>query len=84
MRVPVLDLYIGTSLMLYGEWAEAEVQVFRRLVRAGDTVVDAGAHVGSLTLPLARLVGAWQRGEGRISEEGGRGKGLGWGGRGSE
>ena len=57
MRVPVLDLYVGTSLLLYGEWAEAEARLFAALVRAGDTVVDAGAHLGSLSLPLAQLVG---------------------------
>mmetsp|Transcript_65091 Transcript_65091/g.105526 ORF Transcript_65091/g.105526 Transcript_65091/m.105526 type:complete len:506 (+) Transcript_65091:126-1643(+) len=57
MRVPVLDLYIGTSLLLYGEWAEEEVRLFARFVHPGDTVIDAGAHIGSLSLPLARLVG---------------------------
>ena len=61
MRVPVLDLYIGTSLLLYGEWAEAEARLFAALVRAGDTVVDAGAHLGSLSLPLAQLVGPYGR-----------------------
>eukprot|EP00277_Geminigera_cryophila_P003414 CAMPEP_0179433806 /NCGR_PEP_ID=MMETSP0799-20121207/18148_1 /TAXON_ID=46947 /ORGANISM="Geminigera cryophila, Strain CCMP2564" /LENGTH=459 /DNA_ID=CAMNT_0021212009 /DNA_START=296 /DNA_END=1674 /DNA_ORIENTATION=+ len=55
--VPVLDLYIGTSLLLYGEWAEEEVRLFARFVHPGDTVIDAGAHIGSLSLPLARLVG---------------------------
>jgi len=57
MRVPVLDLYIGISLLLYGEWAEEEARLFARLLRHGDTAVDAGAHIGSLSLALARCVG---------------------------
>ena len=31
---------------------------YSKLIRAGDTVVDGGAHTGRHTIPLARLVGA--------------------------
>lgn len=51
------DLYIGRSLDLYGEFSEAEVSLFRALVKPGQTVLDVGANIGVHTLPLARLVG---------------------------
>jgi FkbM family methyltransferase len=51
------DLYIGRSFELYGEFSEAEVTLFRALVRPGDVVVDVGANIGAHTVALARLVG---------------------------
>ncbi|MBC7545182.1 MAG: FkbM family methyltransferase [Candidatus Sericytochromatia bacterium] len=51
------DRFIGRSLDRYGEWAEYEIAWLRQMLRAGDTVVDAGANVGTHTLPLARHVG---------------------------
>jgi len=42
----------------YGEWAEAEVTLFARLIRPGDTIVEAGFNIGIHTLALARMVGA--------------------------
>lgn len=57
MAWPRQDVYIGRSLELYGEYGEGEVALFRQLVRPGDTVVEAGANIGTLTLPLARMVG---------------------------
>ena len=51
------DVYIGRSLELYGEFSEQEVQVFRGLVRPGQTTLDVGANIGAHTVPLAKLVG---------------------------
>ena len=51
------DLYIGRSLELYGEFSEAEVLLFRAIVKPGQTVLDVGANIGVHTLPLARLAG---------------------------
>jgi len=51
------DVYIGRSLETYGEFSEIEVAVLLSLVRPGDVVVDAGANIGALTVPLARKVG---------------------------
>jgi FkbM family methyltransferase len=42
---------------LYGEYSESEVSVFRAFMRPGDTVLDIGANIGDLTLPMARIVG---------------------------
>lgn len=49
--------YIGKCFELYGEYSEAEVAMMRQFVRAGDTVIDVGANIGDLTIPLSRMVG---------------------------
>ena len=49
--------YIGKCFELYGEYSEAEVDLMRCFVRPGDQVIDVGANIGDLTLPLARMVG---------------------------
>lgn len=41
----------------YGEYSEIEVDVFRKFVKPGSLVVDAGALFGLHTLALAELVG---------------------------
>jgi len=51
------DTYVGRSLELYGEFSESEVQLFRALVRPGQTVLEVGANIGAHTVPLAKLVG---------------------------
>lgn len=51
------DMYIGRSLQLYGEFSEGECEVFRQIVRQGNTVVEVGANIGSHTVPLAQWVG---------------------------
>jgi FkbM family methyltransferase len=55
------DTYVGRSLEIYGEWAEAEVQLFSQIIRPTDTVVEVGANIGSHTLAIARLAS-----EGRV------------------
>lgn len=49
--------YIGKCFELYGEYSESEVALMRRYVREGDAVIDIGANIGDLILPLARMVG---------------------------
>ncbi len=50
------DTYIGRSLDLYGEYSEGEVELFRRILKSGDVVVEAGANIGALTIPLSEIV----------------------------
>lgn len=51
------DMYVGKSLDKYGEYAEGEIDLFRELIKEGDTVYDIGANIGSHTLAFAKLVG---------------------------
>lgn len=51
------DVWHGRAFRLYGEWSEAEVALWRRLVKPGDVAADVGAHIGAHTLALASLVG---------------------------
>ncbi|HYD70903.1 FkbM family methyltransferase [Azospirillum sp.] len=48
---------IGRMLTLYGEWAEQEVRMLSRILRPGDVAVDVGAHIGTVSLAMARAVG---------------------------
>jgi FkbM family methyltransferase len=41
----------------WGSWAPSETRVMRRLLRPGDTVIDAGANFGYFTLLASRIVG---------------------------
>jgi FkbM family methyltransferase len=52
------DTYVGASLRKYGEfcWLELE-DVFSKVVRPGELVVDAGANIGTHTVEFSRLVG---------------------------
>lgn len=61
MLFPAGDIWVGRSIALYGEYSGGETDLFRHFVRAGDTVAEAGANIGTLTLPLAGLVGAQGR-----------------------
>ena len=53
---------IGKCFELYGQYSESEIMMMRAFLRPGDTVVDVGANIGDLTLPLAQFVGN----EGRV------------------
>jgi FkbM family methyltransferase len=52
------DNIIGRSLRLYGEWAEAEIELAKVFLRPGDRVVDVGANIGTHSIAYGRLVGA--------------------------
>ena len=53
------DAYVGQSCLLYGEFSGDEVDFLAALVGPGSVVIDGGANVGAITLPLARRVGAF-------------------------
>lgn len=55
------DCYVGQAIATYGEYCEHEVELFSRIVKPGDTVVEVGANIGAHTVPLAQLVGAHGR-----------------------
>lgn len=45
---------IGTSLGIYGEWAEQEFDVIDKLITTDSNCLDIGANVGTHTIPLAK------------------------------
>jgi hypothetical protein len=49
--------FIGKCFELYGQYSESEVALMRAFLHEGSTVIDVGANIGDLTLPLARIVG---------------------------
>jgi len=51
------DTYVGKSLQLYGEWSEVEIDLFAQFVRPGDSIIEAGANIGSHTVWLAKQAG---------------------------
>ena len=52
------DAYITRCLEVYGEYCEAEADVFRQLIKPGMTVVDLGTGVGYMLPHLSAAVGA--------------------------
>lgn len=49
--------HIGKCFDLYGEYSESEVGAMRAFIRPDDVVIDVGANIGDLTLPMSRMVG---------------------------
>src|SRR5437867_5990708 len=49
--------FIGKCFDLYGQYSESEVAMMRSFLREGSTVIDVGANIGDLTIPLAKIVG---------------------------
>jgi len=54
-----LDLTEGIDFSIYllGGFEPVTLNLYKKLVKPGNTVLDIGANIGSHTLPLARLVG---------------------------
>ncbi|MBV8166940.1 MAG: FkbM family methyltransferase [Alphaproteobacteria bacterium] len=52
------DHFVGRSLDLYGEFSEHEIRVMTHFVADGAVIVEAGANIGALTVPLARAAGS--------------------------
>lgn len=51
------DKWIGKSFHLYGEAFESEIQLISYFVKPGDVVIDGGANMGAITIPLGHMVG---------------------------
>lgn len=50
------DQFIGHALEKYGEYSENEPALWFKFLKPGDYVIDVGANIGALTLPLFSLV----------------------------
>jgi FkbM family methyltransferase len=51
------DKYIGKSFDLYGEFSYHEVSFLKSLIEPGNVVIDCGANIGGITIPLAQKIG---------------------------
>ena len=51
------DIYVGRSLIEYGDYGQEEAEVLCQIAQPGQTVVEVGANIGSLTVPLAQRIG---------------------------
>lgn len=49
---------IVDQLRQYGAHQRNDVAMAKSLLRAGDSVIDVGAHIGTTAVPFARVVGA--------------------------
>ena len=54
MLVNKNDIYIGRSLIEYGDFSLGEVQLFQQFVPPNGIVVEAGANIGAHTLFFAK------------------------------
>ncbi len=62
MRVIEEDVWVSRSLSLLGEYSESEVKLVQMFVRtmsrkSPSVFVDAGAYIGDLTIPMAKMCG---------------------------
>lgn len=57
MIFPENDMYIGRALDYYGEAHQLEIDFLESLISPGDVVIDVGANIGIITIPLAKKVG---------------------------
>lgn len=51
------DIYIGKSLFVYGEYSEAEIDFFKKVLVPGNTAIEIGTNIGSHTVALSKIVG---------------------------
>jgi len=52
------DKWTGRSFDLYGECFEKQIDVMLKFINADDVVIDAGANIGDMTIPLAKKAGS--------------------------
>ena len=52
------DIYLGNSMITYGEFSEIEWTLIAQLVDTESVVIEVGANMGTFTIPLARKIGA--------------------------
>lgn len=52
---------IGESLRVYGEWLQGQMDLLRKFVPAGSTILEVGAGVGFHSIQMARWIGTTGR-----------------------
>jgi FkbM family methyltransferase len=56
------DFYVGRALCDYGEYGEMELQLLSQILVRPGAIVEVGANIGALTVPLARIAASQGRG----------------------
>jgi FkbM family methyltransferase len=51
------DIYVGRSIDQLGEYCPGELELMTQMLQPGACVIDVGANLGALTVPLAKHVG---------------------------
>ena len=46
---------ISEFINLYGEWCEAEVELFSKVIPRDGIVIEIGAHIGSQSIPISKM-----------------------------
>jgi FkbM family methyltransferase len=46
---------ISEFINLYGEWCEAEIELFSKVVPRDGIVIEIGSHIGSHSIPISRI-----------------------------
>lgn len=50
------DIYAGRFIRDHGQYSPGEVELFGKILRQADVAIEVGAHIGALTIPMARMV----------------------------
>lgn len=51
------DKYVGKAVGKYGEYSEAEVELFNQICGQDDIIIEVGANIGAHTVALSQIVG---------------------------
>jgi len=51
------DIYMGRSMIAYGEFSDLEWQLLAQIAKPNAVVIEVGANMGCFTVPLAKAVG---------------------------
>jgi FkbM family methyltransferase len=51
------DIFVSDQILKHGIWEPCETELFCRLIRPGNTVLDIGANIGYYTSIASRLIG---------------------------
>src|SRR5271163_4634101 len=55
------DVYMGQAILKYGEYSELEFEFLRVLLKFPGLVIEVGANMGALTIPLAAELARQER-----------------------
>lgn len=58
MIYPENDDLTGRSLEFYGEAQQFEIEYLEKLISEGDVMMDIGANIGIITVPMAQRIGS--------------------------